>query len=110
MPERLQKILAAAGLASRRNCEQWIREGRVAVDDQVVTELGTRADPLTQKITVNGRPIPPLPARFHYLALHKPRGVACTLADPHAPRTVAQLVDLPGKPLLRPVGRLDLAS
>jgi 16S rRNA U516 pseudouridylate synthase RsuA-like enzyme len=50
MPDRLQKILASAGLASRRASEVWIREGRVAVDGQVITELGTQADPATQRI------------------------------------------------------------
>jgi pseudouridine synthase len=110
MPERLQKILAAAGLASRRTCERWISEGRVAVDGTVVTELGTRADPFSQKITLDGRAVPRAPARKHYIALHKPKGVTTTLADAHAARTVASLVDLPGKPMLRHVGRLDVSS
>jgi len=110
MPERLQKVIAAAGLASRRTCEQWIVDGRVSVDGEVVTQLGTRADPSIQKVTVDGRRIPPISARRHYIALHKLRGYASTNSDPHAARTILDLVDLPGRLLLRPVGRLDIES
>jgi 23S rRNA pseudouridine2605 synthase len=110
MPERLQKILAAVGLGSRRTCEQWIKEGRVSIDGRVITELGTTADPLAQRITLNGRPIPKAPLRNAYIALHKPRGYASTLADAHQSKLVADLIDLPGKPMLRPVGRLDVDS
>jgi pseudouridine synthase len=110
MPDRLQKILAAAGLGSRRKCEQWIREGRVSVDGQVVSELGTQADPTTQRIALNGRVIPRTSSRRVYVALNKPRGYASTLADAHATKLVTDLVDLPGKPMLRPVGRLDIDS
>lgn len=108
MAERLQKLIAAAGLGSRRASEQWIVEGRVCVDGEVVTELGARADPQTQRITVNGRPIPDIGTRRHYIVLHKPKGFACTVADPHAPHVIGELVDLPGNTFLRPVGRLDL--
>jgi 23S rRNA pseudouridine2605 synthase len=87
-----------------------IREGRVSVDGVTVTELGTQADAATQKIAVDGRPIPVMASRRLYIALHKPRGYASTLSDPHAARVISQLVDLPGKPLLRPVGRLDIES
>jgi 23S rRNA pseudouridine2605 synthase len=109
MAERLQKIIAAAGLASRRASEQWIVEGRVAVDG-VVAQLGASADPATQKITVDGRPLPPLPTRHCYVVLHKPRGYASTLSDPHAQHVVSELIDLPGRVMLRPVGRLDIDS
>jgi 23S rRNA pseudouridine2605 synthase len=110
MPERLQKILAAAGLGSRRKCEQWIREGRVTVDGQVIVEMGARADPARQRVELNGKPIPSAPTRHSYIALNKPRGYASTLADAHATRLISDLVDLPGKPMLRPVGRLDIDS
>jgi 23S rRNA pseudouridine2605 synthase len=110
MPDRLQKILAAAGLGSRRKCEQWIREGRVSVDGQVVIELGTCADPATQRVALDGRVIPKTPVRRVYIALNKPRGYASTLADSHAARLLTDLIDLPGKPMLRPVGRLDIES
>jgi 23S rRNA pseudouridine2605 synthase len=110
MAERLQKILAAAGLGSRRKCEEWIKAGRVTVDGEVVAELGARADVSQNRITFDGRPLSRKPTRRHYVALHKPRGYACTLFDPHAQRTVAELVSLPGDPMLRPVGRLDLES
>jgi len=90
--------------------EQWIREGRVAVDGQIITQLGTKADPDTQKITVDGRPVPKPPARYSYVAVNKPKGVTCTVSDRHAERLITDLVDLPGNPSLRPVGRLDANS
>ncbi|MBV9848524.1 MAG: rRNA pseudouridine synthase [Armatimonadetes bacterium] len=104
--ERLQKTLAAAGVGSRRACEAWIREGRVRVNGQVVTELGTKVDPQADTITFDGRPVA-LPKKRYYIALNKPRGVVSTRADVHAARVVTDLVDLQGRPLLRPVGRLD---
>jgi 23S rRNA pseudouridine2605 synthase len=90
--------------------ELWIREGRVAVDGQIVTELGTKADPSTQRITVDGKPIPKPPSRLNYIAVNKPKGVTCTVADRHAGRLITELVDLPGSPALKPVGRLDANS
>jgi 16S rRNA U516 pseudouridylate synthase RsuA-like enzyme len=72
--ERLQKILAHAGVASRREAEQWITDGRVAVNGTVVCELGTRADPLKDSIKVDGRRIK-VAGKFLYFALHKPPGV-----------------------------------
>ena len=110
MPDRLQKILAAAGLGSRRKCEQWIREGRVSIDGQIVMELGVCADPVAQRVELNGRVIPKAPARRVYIALNKPRGYASTLSDSHVSKLVTDLIDLPGTPLLRPVGRLDIES
>lgn len=102
--ERLQKILARAGLASRRACEALITAGRVRVDGRIVTELGVRADPLRSKIEVDDRQVHAEP--HVYVVLHKPRGVVCTLSDPEGRPTVAELVRrVPVR--LMPVGRLD---
>ena len=105
--ERLQKILAAAGLASRRSAENLIREGRVRVDGRVVTELGTRADPSRQRITLDKVRIPSKRPRASYV-VYKPRGVVTTARDPHAKKTVLDLV--PKAERLFPVGRLDAPS
>ncbi len=102
--ERLQKILARAGVASRRKAEQLILEGRVRVDGRVVRRLGTEADPRRQRIEVDGRRVV-LEAPVHYL-LHKPRGVVSTLHDPQGRPTVADLVRSVGRRVF-PVGRLD---
>ena len=104
---RLQKILAAAGIASRRAAEEMIRAGRVAVNGTVVVELGTRAHPAGDRIEVDGHRIG-RPRRPVYHLLHKPRGVVTTTRDPHAKRTVLDLV--PKGERLFPVGRLDAAS
>jgi len=106
--ERLQKILAHAGIASRRAAEELIREGRVRVNGAVVTELGTKADPGQDHIKVNGKLIH-APERLVYLALNKPRGVMTTLSDPEGRKTVSAL--LKGvKARVYPVGRLDYNS
>jgi 23S rRNA pseudouridine2605 synthase len=102
--ERLQKILARAGLASRRHAEELIRAGRVRVGGRVVTELGVRADPFRDRIEVDGKKIVPEPPA--YLVLHKPRGVVSTLRDPEGRRTVAELVQ-GVRVRVVPVGRLD---
>src|SRR6476661_1575348 len=94
MLERLQKVLAAAGVASRRDAEALISSGRVQVDGRPVTELGTKVDPERAVIHVDGRPITARPPAL-YIALNKPAGFVTTRADPHAPRTVMELV-LPG--------------
>ncbi len=113
MPEeRLQKLLAGAGLASRRGAESLIRAGRVTVDGRVAT-VGESADPAVQAVAVDGRPLGPLDEPRRYLALHKPAGVTATVRDRHALRTVLDLVPpdlLPGTGRLYPVGRLDLDS
>ncbi len=106
-PERLQKLLAAAGIASRRACENLIRQGRVAVNGSVVRELGTRADARRDRIEVDGRLVQRKGPRRHYL-MNKPPGVVTTTSDPHASRTVLDL--LPSRERLFPVGRLDLQS
>jgi 23S rRNA pseudouridine2605 synthase len=109
--ERLQKVLAAAGVASRRASEALIAAGRVTVDGQVA-HLGDQADPELARIEVDGRVIGSSAAPIH-LALHKPAGVTSTVRDPHAERTVLQLLPtalLASGSRLYPVGRLDRDS
>jgi 23S rRNA pseudouridine2605 synthase len=102
---RLQKLLARAGVASRRRCEELMLAGEVTVDGEVVTRLGTKIDPATAVVRVSGKRLPPLSPNV-YLALNKPVGVASTMSDPHAERTLADLVaDRPER--LFHVGRLD---
>ena len=103
---RLQKVLAAAGIASRRGCEILISEGRVEVNSEIVTEQGRRVDPERDVIRVDGARIPP-PRPHRYLALNKPRGVVTTMSDPEGRRTVADLVTEGKKDRLFHVGRLD---
>jgi 23S rRNA pseudouridine2605 synthase len=103
----LQKVLAAAGIGSRRQCEELIRAGRIEVDGKVVTELGTRVDPSASKIRVDGEAIGS-PERVYY-AVNKPEGVVSTARDPAGRPRVVDLV--PGdRARLFPVGRLDLYS
>jgi 23S rRNA pseudouridine2605 synthase len=104
---RLQKVLAAAGVASRRACEIMISEGRVEVNGRLVLEQGTRVDPDRDVIRVDGSRIPP-PRRHQYLVLNKPRGVVSTMADPVGRRTLAEF--LIGRERLFHVGRLDTDS
>jgi 23S rRNA pseudouridine2605 synthase len=105
--ERLQKILAASGVASRRKSEQLISAGRVTVNGQIVTELGTKVDPSTDKITVDGKPLHR--EEFLYFALYKPKGYVTTANDPEGRPTVLHLMrNIPGR--IYPVGRLDYAS
>lgn len=106
-PERLQKVLAAAGVASRRECEELIREGRVEVDRQVVTELGTRVDPEQQEIRVDGEALPR--QRPVYFAVNKPSGVVSTSRDPEGRPRVIDLLPA-GTPRVFCVGRLDRSS
>jgi 23S rRNA pseudouridine2605 synthase len=111
--ERLQKVLAAAGFGSRRSCEVLIEAGRVRVDGRTA-KLGDQADPYTQRITVDGAPVP-RPRPRVYVMLNKPRGVITTTRDPHGRKTVLDLVALPkpkrgDPPRLYPVGRLDSDS
>lgn len=102
--ERLQKILARAGLVSRRGAEEWIESGKVKVNGRVVTELGAKADPRKDKIEVNGKLVER--EAFVYVLFHKPRGVVCTMSDPEGRPTVAQYVaDVDAR--IVPVGRLD---
>ena len=101
--ERLQKVLAQAGLGSRRTCEDLIAEGRVTVNGEVAT-LGTRADPEADDIEVDGARIGVRQGLAHYL-LNKPAGVVTTASDPQGRPTVVALV--PADPRVYPVGRLD---
>ena len=105
--ERLQKVLAAAGIGSRRQCEELILAGRVEVDRKVVTELGTRADPAQQEIRVDGVPLPR--QRRVYYAVNKPPGVVATNRDPSGRQRVIDLIP-GGDERLFAVGRLDLNS
>src|SRR5215207_1205153 len=102
---RLQKVLAAAGVASRRRAELMISEGRVEVNGTLVTEQGSRVDPDHDVIRVDGSRIPP-PRRHSYLVLNKPRGVVSTLEDPQDRRTLADFVPARRGRLFH-VGRLD---
>jgi 23S rRNA pseudouridine2605 synthase len=104
--ERLQKVLAAAGLGSRRACEELITAGRVEVDRTVVSELGARVDPRSQEIRVDGERLPD-PKRVVYL-LNKPVGAVTTNFDPAGRPRVVDLV--PGERRLFAVGRLDRMS
>lgn len=104
---RLQKFLASCGLGSRRACEQFITDGRVAVDGRVVDQLGATVDPSRQRIALDGEPL--RIERKKYFALYKPRGVVCTNRDPAGRPRVIDLLP-PGGPRLFPVGRLDAES
>jgi 23S rRNA pseudouridine2605 synthase len=106
-PERLQKVLAAAGIASRRDCEELIREGRVAINGKVIRILGARVDPERDEITLDGKPIQQAKLRS-YAMLNKPAGVVSTAEDTHGRPTVVDLV--PSEARLFPVGRLDMDS
>jgi len=102
---RLQKLLAMSNVASRRKCEELMLEGLVEVDGEVVTRLGTKVDPRTAVIRVNGKRLPPISEKV-YLAVNKPRGVVSTMSDPEGRRTLQDLVaDRPER--LFHVGRLD---
>ncbi|HIW94764.1 MAG TPA: rRNA pseudouridine synthase [Candidatus Flavonifractor merdipullorum] len=107
MEERLQKILSACGIASRRAAEGYITAGRVTVNGQVAG-LGDKADPERDEIRVDGRPVRREEQRT-YVLLHKPRGYVTTLSDEKGRKTVAQLVEGCGARVW-PVGRLDLDS
>ena len=108
MPDRLQKILAQAGYGSRRACEDFITAGRVRVNGKIA-ELGQKADPAIDKITVDGRPIAAVEA-LTYIALHKPRMMLSTVERERGDDrpTVRDLVDIPQH--VYPVGRLDFES
>ena len=107
MTERIQKILAGRGLASRRQAEEMILAGRVACNG-LICGLGEKADPDTDIITVDGVPLPEKP-KFIYLMLHKPRGYVTTLSDEKGRKNVSQLVADCGSRVY-PIGRLDMDS
>ncbi len=106
MPERLQKIVAAAGIASRRKAEQLILEGRVSVNGQTVTRLGTKVDPQQDHVKVDGKLIRPEP--LEYFIVNKPQGVLSAASDPSNRPLVTHLVR--SRARLYPVGRLDFQS
>ena len=103
---RLQKVLAQAGIASRRAAEIMIEEGRIEVNGKLVTEQGRRVDPERDVIRVDGSRIPP-PRRHIYAVLNKPRGVVCTMDDPEGRPTVAEYLGQHSRERLFHVGRLD---
>jgi len=109
MQERLQKIMAAAGVDSRRACEKLITQGRVRVDGEIITELGSRFDPTTAQITVDGRSITQT-EQHAYVKIYKPPGILSDIGGDSRDRpTVADLLP-PGVGRVFPVGRLDLNS
>jgi len=107
-PERLQKILAAAGIASRRKAEALIASGSVSVNGHTVTELGTKADPRMDEIRVDGKLLRG-PERHVYLAMYKPKGHMTTVSDPEGRPTVMDLLKGVEQRVF-PVGRLDYMS
>jgi 23S rRNA pseudouridine2605 synthase len=103
---RLNKILAQAGLTSRRGADHVVLEGRVAVNGVVTREPGTLADPAADRITVDGRPLPS-PESTQYLLLNKPAGVVTTVRDPQGRPVVTDLLPADVRARVYPVGRLD---
>ncbi len=108
MKERLQKLIAQAGICSRRKAEELIVAGRVLVNGAAVVELGSKADPAVDHIKVDGRRLA-FDSKNTYLLLNKPKGYLCTLSDPQGRPTVLDLLHGVSK-LVFPVGRLDYAS
>ena len=106
MAERLQKIIAGAGVASRRKAEELIAAGRVSVNGEVVTAPGSKADLAGDRILVDGKLLEPAPRR-RYFAVNKPKGCVATTSDPQGRRTVMDLLDKRDRKGLYPVGRLD---
>lgn len=107
MEVRLQKYLAQCGLGSRRSCEELIREGKVQVDGETITQLGTKVDGSVQKVVVLGEPV--RSQRHLYFAVHKPKGVVCTHSDPSGRPRAVDLVPVREERVF-PVGRLDEES
>jgi 23S rRNA pseudouridine2605 synthase len=107
-PIRLQKIIAQAGIVSRRKAEELILEGRVQVNGQVVTELGTKADPERDHVRVDGKLLHGA-QKHRYLMLNKPKGFVTTASDPEGRPTVMQFVERASVRIF-PVGRLDYLS
>ena len=106
--ERIQKVLAAAGLGSRRQCEELITAGRVEINRKVITELGSRVDAATQEIRVDGQPLPR--TKLFYYAVNKPAGVVSTNSDPAGRMRVIDMVPNSGDIRLFTIGRLDMSS
>ncbi len=102
---RLQKVLAQAGIASRRRCEELMATGRVEVNGEIITQMGARVDPVTDVIRVDGVRLPP-PSDHAYVLLNKPRGVVCTMADENGRPDLSGLLANRTDRLFH-VGRLD---
>jgi 23S rRNA pseudouridine2605 synthase len=109
MQERLQKILAHAGIASRRHAEEMIATGRVSVNGHIVTALGSKADPAADVIKVDGKKLRS-PQRHIYMLVNKPKNVMSTSSDPEGRPTVVEYVKGKVKERVYPVGRLDFGS
>ncbi|NLN17266.1 MAG: rRNA pseudouridine synthase [Firmicutes bacterium] len=107
--ERLHKLMARAGVGSRRACEAMIKEGRVQVNGEVVTELGTKVDPTKDTVSLDGRVLRLIPETREYLLLHKPPGYVTTVRDPWGRPTIMDLLG-PMELRLYPAGRLDFDS
>lgn len=107
--ERLHKLIAAAGLASRRKAEEMIVAGQVSVNGAVVRDLGVKADPAHDEVRVGGRLLPAREGPV-WIALHKPAGVVSSVSDPHAERVVVELLGRAVAERVYPAGRLDRAS
>jgi len=108
MEERLQKILSERGVCSRRTAEEYLKQGRIAVNGRTAA-LGDKADPDVDQITLDGKSLAVVPDRRTYLMLYKPRGYITTLSDEKGRKTVALLVKECGSRVW-PVGRLDMDS
>lgn len=106
---RIQKILASGGLASRREAEEWIREGRVLVNGRVA-RLGERADPIADALRVDGKRVRPRSGAKTYILLNKPRGFVTTVSDRERRNTVMDLLPSPLRRGVKPVGRLDVQT
>jgi len=103
--ERLQKVIAQAGIASRRHAEKMITAGRVKVNGKIITELGTKVEVGKDKISVDDKALA-VDTKKYYILLNKPKGYVTTMSDPEGRKTVADLVkDIPAR--LHPIGRLD---
>jgi 23S rRNA pseudouridine2605 synthase len=105
--ERLQKLLAQAGVASRRRAEQLIQEGRVTVNGRIVTQLGTKVNPAVDDVRVDGQRVQ-VAGRHVYILMNKPRGVVSAMEDPRGHKTLGDLIQVPQR--VFPVGRLDATS
>lgn len=103
-PIRLNRYIASSGVCSRRDADEMIKSGLVKVNDKVVTEMGLKVKK-TDKVEFNGKVLNP--EKKVYILLNKPKDCVCTLSDPHAERTVLDLVDHMGNERIYPVGRLD---